>query len=94
MIRQSTEEDAINRQLLSTAAILSSGKLTGNYGLQINAVDCIEVQGEEDDFEESEKKLKGTKTKKLGPEEELQKLKLREHDLLKEAFKSLEIYQL
>ena len=88
VIRQSAEEDNISKQLLSTALILSSGELTGSYGMGISAVECEGV-AEQGDTEEGS----GKKTRKADQEDEAQQLKLREKELLKETFKSLKIYQ-
>jgi hypothetical protein len=92
MMKQSTEEDAISHTLLETAVILSSSELAGNYGVDIRAVDGGGTAVEEDENDQEGKVRKLKKTRKVSIEG-VGNIKDRERELLKEAFKSLEINQ-
>jgi ABC-type Fe3+-citrate transport system substrate-binding protein len=88
-VRKTSEEDAISKQLLQTAAILSSSNLAETFGMGIKAVTSISTGLEKDEDGQGKKE----KNKLRVSEEELEEIKQKEKKLLREAFKSLDLCQ-
>ena len=92
-LKESAEEDAICQALLATAASLSRHDLAGSDGEGFRVVECH--RGGEEDEEEEEKEEEGKEGgegRKPQSEAEMMKSKLKERELLRKAFKSLDMF--
>ena len=94
-LKESAEEDAICQALLATAASLSRHDLAGSDGEGFRVMECHRGGQEDEEEEEEEKEEEGKEGgdgQKPQSEAEMMKSKLREQELLRKAFKSLDMF--